>query len=68
MKEQTWKEKCIDLMIHAETHDDKELQDGLAWLASQALKDNTTIYEKIKEVLIKHHEKKNQNTLGDKSK
>lgn len=55
MTKKSLKEICIDLMVYAETHEDIELQDGFIWLGKQAIKDNVSIYDKLSEVLIKHH-------------
>lgn len=55
----TWQEKCVDVMKQAEY--DKEVEEGLVWLAQRAINENKSIYQLIKEaVLIKHAEEKHK--------
>lgn len=55
MNEKNWRKLCVSLMIEVEVKNNRKVQNQLTKLGRQAILENTTIYEKIKEVIIEYH-------------
>ena len=55
MSKQTWQEKCLDVLKQAEY--DEELMDGFIWLSRKAIKENKSLYDVMREILINYKQK-----------